>query len=121
LSNTDLTSYIIIRIICIQPFVSGSHLPLCATPRLEALTVQHHSTDSDPGKPKRRKGKTPSGKFDDKWENETEESIEPYVEKEPLEKFPDNVNPTTGEIGGPRGPEPTRYGDWERKGRVSDF
>ncbi len=31
------------------------------------------------------------------------------------------VNPQTGEIGGPRGPEPTRYGDWERKGRVSDF
>ncbi|WP_404382391.1 succinate dehydrogenase assembly factor 4 [Caenispirillum salinarum] len=25
------------------------------------------------------------------------------------------------EVGGPRGPEPTRYGDWERKGRVSDF
>jgi hypothetical protein len=26
-----------------------------------------------------------------------------------------------GEIGGPEGPEPTRYGDWERNGRVSDF
>jgi hypothetical protein len=25
------------------------------------------------------------------------------------------------EIGGPAGPEPTRYGDWERKGIVSDF
>ena len=25
------------------------------------------------------------------------------------------------EKGGPKGPEPTRYGDWERKGRVSDF
>lgn len=25
------------------------------------------------------------------------------------------------EIGGPKGPEPTRYGDWERKGVVSDF
>ncbi len=25
------------------------------------------------------------------------------------------------EVGGPTGPEPTRYGDWERKGRVSDF
>jgi hypothetical protein len=25
------------------------------------------------------------------------------------------------ELGGPRGPEPTRYGDWERKGIVSDF
>jgi homeobox protein ESX1 len=26
-----------------------------------------------------------------------------------------------GEIGGPAWPEPTRYGDWERNGRVSDF
>ena len=25
------------------------------------------------------------------------------------------------EIGGPKGPEPTRYGDWEVGGRVSDF
>ena len=25
------------------------------------------------------------------------------------------------EIGGPEGPEPTRYGDWERKGICSDF
>ncbi len=25
------------------------------------------------------------------------------------------------EIGGPKGPEPTRYGDWERKGRCIDF
>ncbi|MDX1433766.1 MAG: DUF1674 domain-containing protein [Gammaproteobacteria bacterium] len=25
------------------------------------------------------------------------------------------------EIGGPTGPEPTRYGDWERGGRCSDF
>jgi hypothetical protein len=26
-----------------------------------------------------------------------------------------------GEIGGPKGPEPTRYGDWEVGGRCSDF
>ncbi len=25
------------------------------------------------------------------------------------------------EIGGQAGPEPTRYGDWERKGLISDF
>lgn len=25
------------------------------------------------------------------------------------------------EIGGPPGPEPTRFGDWERKGRCIDF
>ncbi|CAF2088327.1 unnamed protein product [Brassica rapa] len=30
-------------------------------------------------------------------------------------------NKDTGEIGGPRGPEPTRYGDWEQRGRCSDF
>uniref|UniRef100_A0A3Q4IGY4 Succinate dehydrogenase assembly factor 4, mitochondrial n=1 Tax=Neolamprologus brichardi TaxID=32507 RepID=A0A3Q4IGY4_NEOBR len=36
-------------------------------------------------------------------------------------EFPDDVNPVTKEKGGPRGPEPTRYGDWERKGRCVDF
>lgn len=25
------------------------------------------------------------------------------------------------EIGGPKGPEPTRFGDWERGGRCTDF
>lgn len=27
----------------------------------------------------------------------------------------------TGEVGGPKGPEPTRFGDWERDGRCVDF
>ena len=33
-------------------------------------------------------------------------------------------NPPPGqsrEIGGPAGPEPTRYGDWEKGGRCIDF
>lgn len=25
------------------------------------------------------------------------------------------------EVGGPKGPEPVRYGDWEKKGIASDF
>ena len=25
------------------------------------------------------------------------------------------------ETGGPKGPEPTRYGDWENNGRCTDF
>ncbi|MDR3513092.1 MAG: DUF1674 domain-containing protein [Caulobacteraceae bacterium] len=29
--------------------------------------------------------------------------------------------PASGEQGGPAGPEPTRYGDWERKGMAVDF
>ena len=29
--------------------------------------------------------------------------------------------PPPSEHGGPRGPEPTRYGDWEKKGLAIDF
>ncbi len=29
--------------------------------------------------------------------------------------------PKPAERGGPKGPEPTRYGDWERAGRCVDF
>jgi hypothetical protein len=32
-----------------------------------------------------------------------------------------NAVPLPPEFGGPTGPEPTRYGDWERNGRASDF
>jgi hypothetical protein len=31
------------------------------------------------------------------------------------------IKQNKGESGGPSGLEPTRYGDWERKGRCSDF
>lgn len=38
---------------------------------------------------------------------------------------PSPIGPSVGspkrEIGGPEGPEPTRFGDWERKGRCIDF
>jgi hypothetical protein len=33
----------------------------------------------------------------------------------------DPYNAERGEYGGPRGKEPTRFGDWEQKGRCSDF
>lgn len=66
---------------------------------------------------KKLQQKTPAGKL----ENEDQGMRHPYQEKEPLQPHPGGVNPETGEIGGPRGPEPTRYGDWERKGRVTDF
>lgn len=63
---------------------------------------------------KKLRAKTPLGKLD-------EHDRHPYQENEPLKPWPNSLNPHTGEIGGPAGPEPTRYGDWERKGRVSDF
>ena len=46
-------------------------------------------------------------------------------DKAPAHEAPEDkaapAAPRPPEIGGPTGPEPTRYGDWERKGRVSDF
>ncbi len=36
-----------------------------------------------------------------------------------LPKAPDADK--TAEIGGRKGPEPTRYGDWEKDGRCVDF
>ena len=41
----------------------------------------------------------------------------PAPAKAPAERPPERPK----EIGGPKGPEPTRYGDWEVNGRVSDF
>ena len=32
-----------------------------------------------------------------------------------------DAKPIAKEFQGPRGPEPTRYGDWENKGIASDF
>ena len=37
------------------------------------------------------------------------------------EKPAEQKPPKPREIGGPKGPEPTRYGDWEIGGRCIDF
>jgi len=34
---------------------------------------------------------------------------------------PDAVPPAPVEIGGRQGPDPVRYGDWEKNGRCIDF
>ena len=52
---------------------------------------------------------------------ETPPEPDPPARPEP----PHAARPTAAqrpkETGGPAGPEPTRYGDWERKGRCIDF
>lgn len=87
------------------------------------LLCRSHNSSSDKDT-KLRKAKTPTGRLDDKWESKREK-MEPTTPSkpsaDPYAPFPGGKNPETGEIGGPRGPEPTRYGDWERKGRVIDF
>ena len=45
------------------------------------------------------------------------EQQEQTAQPEPAKPVP----PMPREIGGTKGPEPTRYGDWEHKGRCTDF
>ncbi len=42
----------------------------------------------------------------------------PAAELQPV-KLPEAATPC--EIGGRKGPDPTRYGDWEKDGRCIDF
>ncbi|HYH23273.1 MAG TPA: DUF1674 domain-containing protein [Azospirillum sp.] len=49
---------------------------------------------------------------------ETEDRKTGKTEPQPALKGPEQM---PGEIGGPQGPEPTRFGDWENKGRCTDF
>ena len=50
---------------------------------------------------------------DDKPQVENDQKQPPAPAKTPPAK--------PKEIGGPKGPEPTRFGDWEQKGRATDF
>ena len=45
------------------------------------------------------------------------EAVENKEDKKPDTKLPKKKK----EIGGADGPEPTRFGDWEKKGITSDF
>jgi len=44
----------------------------------------------------------------------------PLATPPPVPPVPDSA-PRPVEIGGREGPEPTRYGDWEKSGRCIDF
>jgi hypothetical protein len=41
--------------------------------------------------------------------------------REAIEHTSEQKDAKPKELNGPKGPEPTRYGDWERKGIASDF
>lgn len=47
------------------------------------------------------------------------EIVEPSIERKSMDL--DVKIEAKKELGGPKGPEPTRYGDWESKGRCYDF
>ncbi|CAJ0578401.1 unnamed protein product, partial [Mesorhabditis spiculigera] len=116
LYNTLLTSF--------KEMLSSRALPLQTISKVCSRTLA-----SKPGKSREDiiREKTPKGKLDvrdfmEKNKDKPAKSKEVKVYVDPyLLKHPEGVNQKTGEVDGPAGPEPTRFGDWERKGRVSDF
>ncbi|XP_027359332.1 succinate dehydrogenase assembly factor 4, mitochondrial [Abrus precatorius] len=75
--------------------------------------LRSSSTQQQQENPVHEKTQAPQKSLHD----ESERSLEPKEDDED----DDDVNKETGEVGGPKGLEPTRYGDWERKGRCYDF
>lgn len=52
----------------------------------------------------------------------TEHTKTKAEEKQPkTEKPAEDAPKTDKEYGGPKGPDPVRYGDWERNGKCVDF
>jgi hypothetical protein len=49
------------------------------------------------------------------------QNLNNVLEEEEDVEQEEHVNPQTGERGGYKGPEPTRHGDWEHRGRATDF
>ena len=114
---------------------SNVHLPIQTCERRFSLS---YCDLADKKRTPLKKPVTPKGKFDledeaqrvelDKIREELRLKEEAEKEKDEEEEAEaDNaamgelVNEMTGERGGPKGQEPTEYGDWQRKGRVSDF
>jgi len=56
--------------------------------------------------------------MDEKQNNPNKKSLPEAPATMPVRKGPDHHPKETG---GPAGLEPTRYGDWERRGRCIDF
>jgi hypothetical protein len=52
---------------------------------------------------------------------EAQRALAEAAERRRKAKADEAAKATMKEVGGPKGPEPTRYGDWERKGIASDF
>jgi hypothetical protein len=53
--------------------------------------------------------------------NSSPESLPVESSHLPTQPAEENLLPKVNEIGGREGPEPTRYGDWEKNGRCIDF
>jgi hypothetical protein len=61
------------------------------------------------------------GKVRERLEEQTIREVEEMTRLQEAKAAQMRTRAKADEQGGPTGSEPTRYGDWERKGRCSDF
>ena len=52
---------------------------------------------------------------------EAKRALAEAEERRRLAEARNSANPPPKEVGGQAGPDPTRYGDWEKNGIASDF
>jgi hypothetical protein len=71
----------------------------------------HMAATSDTGNPKPERDLTP----------EARRALAEAEERRRLAEQRRAANPQPKEVGGQDGPDPTRYGDWEKNGIASDF
>ena len=63
----------------------------------------------------------PNKKSKENRASEASEGVQETAPGDPSKKPAEAQESKVEESGGPTGPDPTRYGDWERKGRFVDF
>ncbi|GAA5979122.1 hypothetical protein JCM10908_002812 [Rhodotorula pacifica] len=56
----------------------------------------------------------------DKSRADPEQEMHPDLRRKPKPEFQGDLNPVTGEVGGPK-IEPLKHGDWQYGGRATDF
>lgn len=105
---------------------SGLNL-LCRGPGAYLIRFIRESHEGTVPHASPQKGSPGVDQYTEKVEAKGRKELEQLTEQShpPDDDWVDVQNHETGEIGGPKGSragsEPTRFGDWERNGRCSDF
>jgi hypothetical protein len=97
----------LVRVICVRDWVSAEH----GCPQSFCFLVRKMSDKNIPAEPVEIKEPKP---LSDAAKRALDEAAARRAAAEAVAERP-------REIMGRKGPEPTRYGDWENKGIISDF
>lgn len=89
--------------------------------RLLRAFATDSGTTLSPKETRRRKMVYEVGKVRERLEAKTVREVEEQMRLQEAKAAEMRTRAQANEKGGPTGSEPTRFGDWERKGRCSDF